>query len=417
RLRLDAEGRLVYFDGVPRQVPDEGKPGLAPGASAPASGDSWTLLFQEAGLDQTTFTPTLESWTPPHYADARAAWTGAIGPRTEMVRVEAASHRGRPVYFAIVGPWTRPTRQQPAPGADRWLGYVSLLLLSGSLIAAALMARHNLKAGRGDRSGAIRLAAFLFAIQTTEFLLSAHHMAHLGVEWTQFSRGASISFFIAGMIWLLYLALEPVARRLWPNLLIAWSRLLTGRLRDPMLGRDLLIGLVAGLAVVLMLRLQYFLPMLIGRPPADLDSVRLDTLVGPRHALSGVVTQVDDAVLTALVILMLLVGSRLALRRVWLAFAASTAILSLLFLSGFSSIDLFAVTGALTGAGLMMFVLLRYGLLAEAAMIFAMNLSASYPFTLTPRAWYFDAALVGFVTFAVLIFWGFRLSQGRAQPA
>ncbi len=402
RLRLNAAGRLVYFDAVPRQVPDAGQP---------AAETDWGALFREAGLDQTTFTPTDESWTPPQYADARAAWTGVIGPRAENVRIEAASHRGRPVYFAIVGPWTRPDRQQPPPGSDRWLGYVSLLLLSGSLIAATLMARHNLKAGRGDRNGAIRLAAFLFAIQTSEFLLGAHHMAHLGVEWTQFYRGASISFFAAGMIWLLYLALEPVARRLWPNLLIAWSRLLTGRLRDPMLGRDLLIGLMAGLAVVLMLRLQYIFPTLLGRAPADLDSARLETLVGLRHALSGVLTQVDDAVLTALVVLMLLVGARLALRRVWLAFAASTAILSLLFLSGYPSIDLFAVAGAVAGAGLMTFVLLRYGLLAEAVMIFALNLSASYPFTLTPAAWYFDVALVGFAAFAVLIVWGFRLSR------
>ncbi len=401
RLRLNAAGRLVYFDAVPRQVPDAG---------TPAPETDWALLFREAGLDHTTFTPTDESWTPPQYADARAAWTGTIGPRAEKVRIEAASHRGRPVYFAIVGPWTRPDRQQPPPGSDRWLGYVSLLLLSGSLIAAALMARHNLKAGRGDRNGAIRLAAFLFAIQTIEFLLGAHHRPHLGIEWTQFARGASISFFSAGMIWLLYLALEPVARRLWPNLLIAWSRMLTGRLRDPMLGRDLLIGMMAGLAVVLMLRLQYFLPALVGRPP-NLDTPRLDTLVSLRHALSGVLTLVDEAVLTALVVLMLFVGARLALRRVWLAVAASTAILTLLFLSGYSSIDFFIVAGALAGAGLMMFVLLRFGLLAEAVMVFSLNLSVSYPFTLNARAWYFDAALVGFAAFAVLIVWGFRLSR------
>ena len=402
RLRLNAAGRLVYFDAVPRQVPDGGKR---------ASETDWGLLFREAGLDQTTFTATPESWTPLHYADAHAAWTGTIGPRAEPVRVEAASHLGRPVYFAIVGPWSRPARQQPPPGSDRWLGYVSLLLLSGCLIAAALMARHNLKAGRGDRNGAIRLAAFLFAIQTIEFLLGAHHRPHLGIEWTQFARGASISFFSAGMIWLLYLALEPVARRLWPNLLIAWSRMLTGRLRDPMLGRDLLIGMMAGLAVVLLFRLQYFLPALVGRPPPTLDSPRLDALVSLRHAVSGVLTQVDDAVLTALVVLMLLVGARLALGRIWLAVAASTAILSLLFLSGYSSIDFFVVAGALAGAGLLMFVLLRFGLLAEAVMVFSLNLSVSYPFTLTSGAWYFDAALVGFAAFAGLILWGFRLSR------
>jgi eukaryotic-like serine/threonine-protein kinase len=401
RLRMNSAGRLVYFEAVPRQMPDE-----RTGAAA-----DWTPLFREAGLDPAAFTPTTEGWAPPQYADARAAWTGTLGPRAENVRIEAASHRGRPVYFNIVGPWTRPDRDQQAPDSDRWLGYVSLVLLSVSLVAAALMARHNLRAGRGDRNGAIRLAAFLFSVQTIEFLVGAHHMPHLGIEWTQFTRGASQAFFMAGMVWLLYLALEPVARRLWPNLLIAWSRLLTGRVRDPMLGRDLLIGFVTGLAVTLSLRAQYYVSALSGRPVADLDSVRLEPLISMRHGLSIVLTQPDQAVLTALVILMLLVGWRLALRRVWLAFAAATAVLSLLFLSGFGRIDVFAVAGSVGGAALMMFVLLRFGLLAVTVMIFALNLSASYPLTLNMRAWYFDAALIGFAAFALFIFWGFRLSR------
>jgi serine/threonine-protein kinase len=410
RMGLDAAGRLVYFEAVPRQVPEAAQPDTA-GASASQHAELWAALFREAGLDQKAFAPTAESWTPPQYADARAAWTGQIGTPPESVRVEAAAFDGRPVYFAIVGPWTRPVRQQEPPEGNRWLGYVSLGLLTVSLLAAGRMARSNLKQGRGDRNGAIRLAAFLFAIQTAEFLVGAHHVPHLGIEWSHFVRAASISFFAAGMIWLLYLALEPVARRLWPNLLIAWSRLLTGRLRDPMLGRDLLVGLLAGVACALSLRVQYFFPLLVGRPPTNLDSMRLEPLVGLRHAVAAIITQPDQSVLTALVILMLLVGARLALRRVSLAVLASTGVVSLLFLSSFGEINPFTVSGSLFGSGLIVFILVRFGLLATAVMLAALNLSVSFPLTLNPRAWYFDVSLVAFAAFAVFIVLGYRLSH------
>jgi serine/threonine-protein kinase len=47
-------------------------------------------------------------------------------------------------------------------------------------------------------------------------------------------------------IWALYIALEPYVRRRWPATLVSWSRLLAGRFRDPLVGRDVLVGCLAG---------------------------------------------------------------------------------------------------------------------------------------------------------------------------
>ena len=33
-------------------------------------------------------------------------------------------------------------------------------------------------------------------------------------------------------VWFTYAAIEPYARRLWPNLLVSWSRIIVGRWRD-----------------------------------------------------------------------------------------------------------------------------------------------------------------------------------------
>ena len=59
------------------------------------------------------FTPATPEWTPLSICDARSAWTGSLGESFPTpVRIEAAAWRGKPVYFQIIGPWTRATRMQ-----------------------------------------------------------------------------------------------------------------------------------------------------------------------------------------------------------------------------------------------------------------------------------------------------------------
>ena len=50
-------------------------------------------------------------------------------------------------------------------------------------------------------------------------------------------------------MWTAYLALEPYVRRNWPTTLISWTSLLAGRVTDPIVGRDVLIGMLAGLVL------------------------------------------------------------------------------------------------------------------------------------------------------------------------
>jgi hypothetical protein len=42
----------------------------------------------------------------------------------------------------------------------------------------------------------------------------------------------------AFVYWILYVALEPGVRRMWPDIFIGGTRLLAGRIRDPLVGRD-----------------------------------------------------------------------------------------------------------------------------------------------------------------------------------
>jgi hypothetical protein len=99
-VRLNPLGRLTQLIAVPPQL--EESAGAAP---AP----DWAPLFSAAGLDPSRWLPARPIWTPPVDSDARAAWTGSLAERPNIpMRIEAAAYRGKPVYFELIGPGTRP---------------------------------------------------------------------------------------------------------------------------------------------------------------------------------------------------------------------------------------------------------------------------------------------------------------------
>ena len=235
-VQLNPRGRLTQLIAVPPQVE---KPAGA------ASSPDWAPLFSAAGLDPSKWPPAQPMWTPPVYSDARAAWTGSLAERPDIpMRIEAAAYRGKPVYFELIGPWTRPERMQPyQPTAGE---RASLVILIG-LVAFGAGGRRvyspggTCALGRGDRRGASRLAAFVFAAWAVAWFFGAHHVPNFD------ELGLFIEFLAWGLVWscflwVLYIALEPYVRRRWPATLVSWSRLLAGGFRDPLVGRDVLVG-------------------------------------------------------------------------------------------------------------------------------------------------------------------------------
>ena len=83
------------------------------------------------------------------------------------------------------------------------------------------------------------------------------------------------------MLWIVYLALEPYVRRFWPDGILGWTRLLSGYVRDPRVGRDLLTGCVIGTVMGLLDGAIDLLPPLFGYPPPTARHRR------PSKTLSG----------------------------------------------------------------------------------------------------------------------------------
>jgi hypothetical protein len=408
-LSLDTRGRLLAFEGVPPQT-------VPPQEAGAAARFDWSLLFAEAGLDPAAFRQVEPVWVPPHPFDERAAWEGTYpGQPDTTVRVEAAAFRGRPVYYQLINPWNRPTRQtqQAMPAAARVLQAVVVVLFFVILCGAALLARHNLRLGRGDRRGAFRLAGFVFATTMASWLVGTHHVPVLGDEFTNFVTALAMCLLLSAMLWLVYVALEPYVRRRWPGRIIAWNRLLAGDWRDPLVGRDLLLGAFFGCALMMLGYAQVLLAPWVGLPPAVPSPVYLRGLFGVEYVPLLVAGQVLNSLLFSATIMFLLLLLTIVTRRERVA-VVLLGLIMVPFFFGSGSYVADAVVGGIASV-VTLFVLLRFGMLALVFTEFYLLFFTFYPITSEVTAWYAGASAFAALLGTALILYGFKSSLA-GQP-
>jgi len=416
-VRLDPKGRLTALQAIPPAFGEEGP--LPPGHEP-----DWPRLFPADMVgfslaDEKAFTPTQTQWAPPVAYDARKAWRGTYPESGLSIQVEAATYRGKPVFFRIVGDWNRPDAGADAAGFTlsalvRIMGYGIDYLL---IICSIVLAVPNLRAGRGDRRGALRLALASFAIVWLSWFLQASHVATLA-ESDQIEMGLAWALFFAAKMWLCYIALEPYVRRLWPETLVSWSRLLAGRVRDPLVGASILIGLLAGVGFAILEQLVLLAPpwFYLPAPPPFASRGTDATLMGGRFVLGYGLYLVIFGFRVALIwILFFLLLLRVGLRNPWLA--AGTYILFQMLYVGFSLGDprvswfFYAV-----GFALVVVVLMRYGVLAAATLWIARNVLLSFPLTADLSAWFGSSGLWAMAVLLLLAGYGFWTSQaGRPR--
>ena len=413
-VRLDLAGRLVAFYAVPPQV-DSGGPAPAP---------DWSVLFEEAGLDRTAFKEVEPRWTPSSFGDARAAWEGAYPRRPDIrLRIEAAAHRGKPVSFRMVAPWTRPERMEPfkpRPGqAAMQVAFLTVLALL--ITAGALLARRNTRAGRGDRRGAFRLAAVIFVLGFVSWLLRAHHVADREGETRILAHGTAQALLAAAILWLLYLALEPYVRRFWPHTIISWTRLLGGAVQDPLVGRDALVGAVWGAGLGVVFPLSSLVPEWLGHGAAAPWIKYIDAFLGPSHVLRVIVAFPLNAIGLAVAALLLLMLLKMLLRRErWAAFALAT------LLTAFQAIEQGAqgdaplwlnLTLAAAIMGTFTALLLRFGLLSAVVGLTVANMLLVFHLSTDFSSWRSGPTVDVLIVLVALVGFAFRASQRPVRSA
>src|SRR5262249_31992570 len=128
---------------------------------------------------------------------------------------------------------------------------------------------------------AARLAIVCLLVNIGAWIVGGHHLASPAAEANSFFRVCGNMLFQVTLLWVLYLALEPYGRRFWPDGLLGWTRLFAGHLRDPRLGREILLGAALGAALIADDALRGVAPYLFGHAPS------LPFLDGDVRALSG----------------------------------------------------------------------------------------------------------------------------------
>ena len=287
-LTLDTMGRLIRFEAAPAQIEPAGQ------ASSPVD---WDKVFEAAALTRSAFTETQPGRTPPTFADERHAWQGMLPGTKIAVQIEASGYRGRPVFFDIVEPWTVASRE--LSGQDDGGGGNAIVIFV-LLIGAALAARVNLKSGRADRRGAYRLAAFTFFVIASQWIVGTHVLILKEEQQRLFIR-IGLGMFVGGAMYLVYLGLEPFVRRSWPRMLVGWSRLLAGRFRDPLIGRDLLIGAAVGAGLVVLNIASTSLPQRFGLPEPAPRLPDPNLLLGSREFLSVILGGLNSGLENSLI--------------------------------------------------------------------------------------------------------------------
>lgn len=399
---LDGAGRLLFLE-----LKSPARPDLS---SAENSAD-WKSLVRATGHDPRDLVPAQPMTLPEVYAEEQLAFLSSSGSAEAPVRIEIATNRHDVRFLAVLHDASAASKSAHSSNLDRWnlVRNVrnSVLLV---LLAVALPAAWKNWKNRGDLAGAMRLGLVVSGLRLLGSLLAIRNLGGFS-DCIEDLTGSAISALCEGMIIaLFYMAMESQVRLEWPRTLGCWSRVLAGRLRDPFVGRDVLIGCLVGSFWAILVFIDRRLPVSMGWETRT--HLRLyqgmEDLLGSRFAVSGVLETLRSGVYQGLVMLFLIVIAMwLASPRRWLAILVAWFIGSAMFAPTASH----PITGwTLFPFGLVavaLFVLIHCGLVSVLAAVLVVGWLAIFPITTNLNAWYAGYGLFACAATAGLAGWSF----------
>lgn len=401
-LRLDVMGKLLEFSAAPER--SDSRPTRAP--------PDWSAFFAAAGLASEEWIPCDPVEIPPMAANAYFAWQPRIPtPNQEGLTLSAAAWHDQPVHFKVCGPWI----EQPLPSFSSWSipKAVHLITWLVAFFGSLYFGVRHWRSRRADRKGTWRLAIFVFIISALMWILEAAHVIHGQMELELLLFGLAVALQSAVRYGLMYAAVDPYFRKLWPHSLVPWSRMLGGRWRDGLVGRDILIGLALGMATYLLGNGALLLGARDRMLPIMVD---LQTLSGSRFVWVNLFYSCRIALLLGLEATVLFLLLRALLRSRWLA-----AVILLLLALGTYATNMTTASSSLAlifAASIFVFTLVRYGLLAVIAHLFIGIYASRTPLTLDFTSWYAGTAILGLLVVVGIMIFAFsmmlprRLSRG-----
>jgi hypothetical protein len=397
---LDAAGKLLDFEGVPYE-----------GGEGGGAGDLPQAVFRAARLDFSKFQPIAPPLIPPHGSDSVLAWKGPHPKFADTeITVQTASWKGRVTQAAIRAPWLGGSTSGLASG---WIAFSGSVISTAGLgilwLVIVLMARRNWKLGRTDRKGAIRVAIARFLLSFLAWAGTMHPVAGRDLLDVMQASAAMWLFNAAG-IWLLYLALEPAVRANWPHSIVTWNRLLAGRWLDPQVGAHLLIGAAVGCGIWAGIRLS----ALAFSDPLN-SGGSLSFTLSTRGWVAGHASQIGYSLWAGLFAFFVI----FALRRLVRNHVAAAFIAAILFTltegevgrsSEWAVVAIYIVLFAI-----IIFVLLRLGLVATIATVYFLNSFTAVTVGSNWKTWYAPAGIATLTLLVAIALFAFWRSLGDRE--
>jgi serine/threonine-protein kinase len=290
-----------------------------------------------------------------------------------------------------------------------WFPTVLLLLIVGIYFA-----RRNIYMRRGDLRGAFRISAFAFIAMALGEAFWSHHAYSTFGDFMWWIRGG-LAFFLfdAVFIWVCYMAVDPAMRRYWPEQVISWNRFLSGRFRDPLVGRDILIGTAAGAAAAAAMFILKASPGWMYLPGSWSAHIELFSLLGAiKHwgmffYLLGITVFYGVGYIAAMTVPFIIFRKKwavVALCVVWVAVN--------MCLDASGSLQNQLLFGLIASL-LMNSCMFRFGIFSTMTAFLTLNLLTRMPLNLEPQRWSGRAAGVTIIIVLAIALYGFYASLGR----
>jgi serine/threonine-protein kinase len=229
-------------------------------------------------------------------------------------------------------------------------------------------------------------------------------------EINMFFRSLGTGLLVGVFVWLMYIALEPFVRRRWPKALVSWNRMLAGRFRDPLVGRDILTGAAVGVGIGLWFWADNLARNLLGLLPEMPETLDLDLLLGTRWMVGGLFWNLFNIIFVSTFFLFVLTLVTVLLRNRWIALGLLVVVFSVInsFQAEYFWIDV-AMNLVLWGS--LLVTMFRFGLVAAISLwFFGFTVIATFPLTLDFTVWYSGNAIISLVVAAAVAIFGFYTS-------
>jgi len=209
-------------------------------------------------------------------------------------------------------------------------------------------------------------------------------------------------------------------RRTWPEMLVGWTRVVSGRLRDPIVGHDMLIGVTCGAGLALLTMATSVVPPLLGLSEPVPHATEFQPLFGLRGTVLTLLGALNNGMQNMLITTFEFAGFRALFEAATRALLRRTSKtisdkrLEMLFIA--LTTATIAVVSALTNGDanqrvldalyqsisivVVLHVLLRIGIFSATMMFFTQSVLLRMPFSFDTSAFY---ASQGWFALALLL--------------